>query len=258
MKKAISVILMLIAAILSTACSGSKMSAPEGSTSAVTKDPDELFAEKMRQQQYDYWVTYVNPKSNEEMKAYGYNDNGELILPLSELRHCEEIFPQKVLSQSRKPDPVADRFKPGSVEYGHSEYGIEIIGYVTDLVSHCVREENILNSGHDEELPGIPKQWYVIYNGIQKPKSRLPVLFPSGTMLRTKITITAISSARKSLFVRTAFGIMMTAANCARTVQTGVTRMSLSRTRKRLSPSIKSTKTICSPPARPARKPMQY
>ena len=78
---------MLIAAILSTACSGSKMSAPEGSTSAVTKDPDELFAEKMRQQQYDYWVTYVNPKSNEEMKAYGYNDNGELTLPLSELRH---------------------------------------------------------------------------------------------------------------------------------------------------------------------------
>lgn len=140
MKKAISVILMLIAAILSTACSGSKMSAPEGSTSAVTKDPDELFAEKMRQQQYDYWVTYVNPKSNEEMKAYGYNDNGELTLPLSELRHCEEIFPQKVLSQSRKPDPVADRFKSGSVEYGHSEYGIEIIGYVTDLVSHCVRE----------------------------------------------------------------------------------------------------------------------
>ena len=63
MKKAISVILMLIAAILSTACSGSKTSAPEGSTSAVTKHPDELFAEKMRQQQYDYWVTYVNPKS---------------------------------------------------------------------------------------------------------------------------------------------------------------------------------------------------
>lgn len=178
MKKAISVILMLIAAILSTACSGSKMSAPEGSTSAVTKDPDELFAEKMRQQQYDYWVTYVNPKSNEEMKAYGYNDNGELTLPLSELRHCEEIFPQKVLSQSRKPDPVADRFKPGSVEYGHSEYGIEIIGYVTDLVSHCVREENILNSGHDEELPGIPKQWYVIYNGYTE----------------TKITITGVIS----------------------------------------------------------------
>ena len=212
----------------------------------------------MRQQQYDYWVTYVNPKSNEEMKAYGYNDNGELTLPLSELRHCEEIFPQKVLSQSRKPDPVADRFKPGSVEYGHSEYGIEIIGYVTDLVSHCVREENILNSGHDEELPGIPKQWYVIYNGIQKPKSRLPVLFPSETMLRTKITITAISSARKSLFVRTAFYYDDSGELRKDGANRRYTYVLKPNTEKRLSPSIKSTKTICSPPVRPARKPMQY
>lgn len=170
MKKAISVILMLIAAILSTACSGSKTSAPEGSTSAVTKDPDELFAEKMKKDYYDYWITHENPKLNEEVRSYGYDENGNLVLPLSELRHAEEVLPKRFTISPAIKYPVSERFNKSSPEYRNMDYYAVVTGYVVDLTSYCTRTVRIVNEANSPDHPGLPEQWSVSYDGYTETK----------------------------------------------------------------------------------------
>lgn len=170
MKKAISVILMLIAAILSTACSGSKTSAPEGSTSAVTKDPDELFAEKMKKDYYDYWITYENPKLNEEVRSYGYDENGNLVLPLSELRHAEEVLPKRFTISPAIKYPISERFNKSSPEYRNMDYYAVVTGYVVDLTSYCTRTVRIVNEANSPDHPGLPEQWSVSYDGYTETK----------------------------------------------------------------------------------------
>lgn len=170
MKKAISVILMLIAAIISTACSGSKMSAPEGSTSAVTKDPDELFAEKMKKDYYDYWITYENPKLNEEVRSYGYDENGNLVLPLSELRHAEEVLPKRFTISPAIKYPISERFNKSSPEYRNMDYYAVVTGYVVDLTSYCTRTVRIVNEANSPDHPGLPEQWSVSYDGYTETK----------------------------------------------------------------------------------------
>lgn len=170
MKKAISVILMLIAAILSTACSGSKTSAPEGSTSAVTKDPDELFAEKMKKDYYDYWITHENPKLNEEVRSYGYDENGNLVLPLSELRHAEEVLPKRFTISPAIKYPISERFNKSSPEYRNMDYYAVVTGYVVDLTSYCTRTVRIVNEANSPDHPGLPEQWSVSYDGYTETK----------------------------------------------------------------------------------------
>ena len=170
MKKAISVILMLIAAILSTACSGSKTSAPEGSTSAVTKDPDELFAEKMKKDYYDYWITHENPKLNEEVRSYGYDESGNLVLPLSELRHAEEVLPKRFTISPAIKYPVSERFNKSSPEYRNMDYYAVVTGYVVDLTSYCTRTVRIVNEANSPDHPGLPEQWSVSYDGYTETK----------------------------------------------------------------------------------------
>ena len=170
MKKAISVILMLIAAILSTACSGSKTSAPEGSTSAVTKDPDELFAEKMKKDYYDYWITHENPKLNEEVRSYGYDENGNLVLPLSELRHAEEVLPKRFTISPAIKYPISERFNKSSPEYRNMDYYAVVTGYVVDLTSYCTRTVRIVNEADSPDHPGLPEQWSVSYDGYTETK----------------------------------------------------------------------------------------
>ena len=170
MKKAISVILMLIAAILSTACSGSKTSAPEGNTSAVTKDPDELFAEKMKKDYYDYWITHENPKLNEEVRSYGYDENGNLVLPLSELRHAEEVLPKRFTISPAIKYPVSERFNKSSPEYRNMDYYAVVTGYVVDLTSYCTRTVRIVNEANSPDHPGLPEQWSVSYDGYTETK----------------------------------------------------------------------------------------
>ena len=170
MKKAISVILMLIAAILSTACSGSKTSAPEGSTSAVTKDPDELFAEKMKKDYYDYWITHENPKLNEEVRSYGYDENGNLVLPLSELRHAEEVLPKRFTISQAIKYPISERFNKSSPEYRNMDYYAVVTGYVVDLTSYCTRTVRIVNEANSPDHPGLPEQWSVSYDGYTETK----------------------------------------------------------------------------------------
>ena len=170
MKKAISVILMLIAAILSTACSGSKTSAPEGSTSAVTKDPDELFAEKMKKDYYDYWITHENPKLNEEVRSYGYDENGNLVLPLSELRHAEEVLPKRFTISPAIKYPISERFNKSSPAYRNMDYYAVVTGYVVDLTSYCTRTVRIVNEANSPDHPGLPEQWSVSYDGYTETK----------------------------------------------------------------------------------------
>ena len=170
MKKAISVILMLIAAILSTACSGSKTSAPEGNTSAVTKDPDELFAEKMKKDYYDYWITHENPKLNEEVRSYGYDENGNLVLPLSELRHAEEVLPKRFTISPAIKYPISERFNKSSPEYRNMDYYAVVTGYVVDLTSYCTRTVRIVNEANSPDHPGLPEQWSVSYDGYTETK----------------------------------------------------------------------------------------
>ena len=170
MKKAISVILMLISAILSTACSGSKTSAPEGSTSAVTKDPDELFAEKMKKDYYDYWITHENPKLNEEVRSYGYDENGNLVLPLSELRHAEEVLPKRFTISPAIKYPISERFNKSSPEYRNMDYYAVVTGYVVDLTSYCTRTVRIVNEANSPDHPGLPEQWSVSYDGYTETK----------------------------------------------------------------------------------------
>ena len=170
MKKAISVILMLIAAILSTACSGSKTSVPEGSTSAVTKDPDELFAEKMKKDYYDYWITHENPKLNEEVRSYGYDENGNLVLPLSELRHAEEVLPKRFTISPAIKYPISERFNKSSPEYRNMDYYAVVTGYVVDLTSYCTRTVRIVNEANSPDHPGLPEQWSVSYDGYTETK----------------------------------------------------------------------------------------
>ena len=170
MKKAISVILMLISAILSTACSGSKTSAPEGNTSAVTKDPDELFAEKMKKDYYDYWITHENPKLNEEVRSYGYDENGNLVLPLSELRHAEEVLPKRFTISPAIKYPISERFNKSSPEYRNMDYYAVVTGYVVDLTSYCTRTVRIVNEANSPDHPGLPEQWSVSYDGYTETK----------------------------------------------------------------------------------------
>ena len=170
MKKAISVILLLIAAILSTACSGSKTSAPEGSTSAVTKDPDELFAEKMKKDYYDYWITHENPKLNEEVRSYGYDENGNLVLPLSELRHAEEVLPKRFTISPAIKYPISERFNKSSPAYRNMDYYAVVTGYVVDLTSYCTRTVRIVNEANSPDHPGLPEQWSVSYDGYTETK----------------------------------------------------------------------------------------
>lgn len=169
MKKAISVILLLTAAILS-ACSGGKISAPEESISAVTKDPDELFAEKMKKDYYDHWITYENPKLNEEVRSYGYDDNGNLVLPLSELRHAEEVLPNRFTTTPAIKYPISERFDKSSPEYRNMDYYAVVTGYVVDLTSYCTRTVRIVNEANSPDHPGLPEQWSVSYDGYTETK----------------------------------------------------------------------------------------
>ena len=161
---------MLIAAILSTACSGSKASAPEGSTSAVTKDPDELFAEKMKKDYYDYWITHENPKLNEEVRSYGYDENGNLVLPLSELRHAEEVLPKRFTISPAIKYPISERFNKSSPAYRNMDYYAVVTGYVVDLTSYCTRTVRIVNEANSPDHPGLPEQWSVSYDGYTETK----------------------------------------------------------------------------------------
>ena len=161
---------MLIAAILSTACSGSKTSAPEGSTSAVTKAPDELFAEKMKKDYYDYWITHENPKLNEEVRSYGYDENGNLVLPLSELRHAEEVLPKRFTISPAIKYPISERFNKSSPEYRNMDYYAVVTGYVVDLTSYCTRTVRIVNEANSPDHPGLPEQWSVSYDGYTETK----------------------------------------------------------------------------------------
>ena len=161
---------MLIAAILSTACSGSKTSAPEGSTSAVTKDPDELFAEKMKKDYYDYWITHENPKLNEEVRSYGYDENGNLVLPLSEFRHAEEVLPKRFTISPAIKYPISERFNKSSPAYRNMDYYAVVTGYVVDLTSYCTRTVRIVNEANSPDHPGLPEQWSVSYDGYTETK----------------------------------------------------------------------------------------
>lgn len=54
--------------------------------------------------------TYETVKSNEEVMAYGYDENGNLALPMSELRHCEEVYWKLGIICKGYDYPVSDRF----------------------------------------------------------------------------------------------------------------------------------------------------
>ena len=110
MKKTTSIILLLTALMLSTACSKSPTpSTPSTGTTAPAETVPQ-FDNNIDKEYYEHWITYENPKLNEEVTAYGYDDDGVLTLPLSELRHCEETYPRKIIITRAPIEPVSERY----------------------------------------------------------------------------------------------------------------------------------------------------
>ncbi len=176
MKKTTSIILLLTALMLSTACSKSPTpSTPSTGTTAPAETVPQ-FDNDIERKHYEYWITYENPKLNEEVTAYGYDDDGVLTLPLSELRHCEETYPRKIIITRAPIEPVSERYNKKSAAYYRRGMGLEITGYVTDLVSHCKRKVHM-----NSETTYLPKQWTVDYDGYTETKIMITGVLAVGT-----------------------------------------------------------------------------
>lgn len=124
----------------------------------------------MKKDYYDYWITYENPKLNEEVRSYGYDENGNLVLPLSELRHAEEVLPKRFTISPAIKYPISERFNKSSPEYRNMDYYAVVTGYVVDLTSYCTRTVRIVNEANSPDHPGLPEQWSVSYDGYTETK----------------------------------------------------------------------------------------
>ena len=176
MKKTTSIILLLTALMLSTACSKSPALSASSTDTTAPAETVPQFDNDIERKYYEHWITYENPKLNEEVTAYGYDDDGVLTLPLSELRHCEETYPRKIVISKVPPEPVSERYNKKSTAYYRRGMGLEITGYVTDLVSHCKREVFM-----NPEKTYLPKQWTVEYDGYTETKIMITGVLAVGT-----------------------------------------------------------------------------
>ena len=114
------------------------------------------------------WKNYENPKTNEEVEIYGYDENGMLVLSMSELIHIDDDIHKLPITPSTAPrTPISDSFVEGTARYNLYENSLHIVGYVTDLKSYCFRA--IYPIIHPAEY-GLPSQWEVGYTGYTETK----------------------------------------------------------------------------------------
>ncbi len=176
MKRIIWISFIMLVISVAGACVNKRIMSEAGTAASTSvlqetmdsKDYEESVYEKWQMDQYiQYWSTYENPKLNDEVKTYGYDNNGELILPLSELEHCEEILPHHVIATPAIPKPISNCFVEGTAYYQIYSNSLHLVGYVTDLISHCTREDIYMD--HDEKY-GLPVQWSTYYSGYTETK----------------------------------------------------------------------------------------
>ena len=170
MKKTTSIILLLTALMLLTACSKSPtLSTPSTGTTAPAETVPQ-FDNNIDKEYYEHWITHENPKLNEEVRSYGYDENGNLVLPLSELRHAEEVLPKRFTISPAIKYPISERFNKSSPEYRNMDYYAVVTGYVVDLTSYCTRTVRIVNEANSPDHPWLPEQWSVSYDGYTETK----------------------------------------------------------------------------------------
>ncbi len=176
MKRLIWICLIMLVISVVGACVNKRTVSEAGATESTSflretmdsKYYEESVYEKWQMDRYiQHWSTYENPKLNEEVMVYGYDSNGELTLPLSMLEHCEEILPHHVIASPSLPKPISDSFVEGTAYYLEYNHSLHLVGYVTDLVSHCTRKDVYAN--HDEKY-GLPEHWHTQYSGYTETK----------------------------------------------------------------------------------------